>query len=285
VLIGPAVFVAQQIATEGAAAIEQVEKGVARGRSKQAIEKNPRLESSLAWVAEKANLAQEVKQASQSLSEKLGSIVAGTVAIATGILITLFLLFYFFRDGQELIKSLRGLVPLSERESTEVFHRVGDTIGGIVYGTLIVALIQGALGGLMFWWLGLPGPILWGAVMAVLAVLPLFGAAIVWVPAALFLALEGDWTKALILTGWGSIVVALIDNLLYPLLVKDRLQLHTVPVFISIVGGLAFFGAAGIVLGPVVLAVAVVLLDIWRRRIAHRGAAENVVEAGVRTRS
>jgi predicted PurR-regulated permease PerM len=226
-----------------------------------------------------------VKQASQSLSEKLGSIVAGTVAIATGILITLFLLFYFFRDGQELIKSLRGLVPLSERESTEVFHRVGDTIGGIVYGTLIVALIQGALGGLMFWWLGLPGPILWGAVMAVLAVLPLFGAAIVWVPAALFLALEGDWTKALILTGWGSIVVALIDNLLYPLLVKDRLQLHTVPVFISIVGGLAFFGAAGIVLGPVVLAVAVVLLDIWRRRIAHRGAAENVVEAGVRTRS
>ena len=191
--------------------------------------------------------------------------MAGTVSIATGILITLFLLFYFFRDGQELINSLRGLVPLSEREATEVFHRVHDTIGGIVYGTLIVALIQGALGGLMFWWLGLPGPILWGAVMAILAVLPLFGAAIVWVPAAAFLALEGDWTKALILVGWGSIVVALIDNVLYPLLVKDRLQLHAVPVFISIVGGLAFFGAAGIVLGPVVLAVAVVLLDIWRR--------------------
>ena len=80
-------------------------------------------------------------------------------------------------------------------------------------------------------------------------------------------------------------MVALIDNLLYPLLVKDRLQLHTVPVFISIVGGLSIFGAAGIVLGPVMLAVAVVLLDIWRRRIAHRDAAENIVEASARTGS
>jgi predicted PurR-regulated permease PerM len=109
-----------------------------------------------------------------------------------------------------------------------------------------------------------------------------FGAAIVWVPAAVFLALQGDVTKALILTAWGSIVVAMIDNLLYPILVKDRLCLHTVPVFVSIVGGLVVFGAAGVVLGPVVLAVTVALIEIWRRRTAHGRAAEHAVESGHR---
>ncbi len=149
-----------------------------------------------------------------------------------------------------------------------------DTIYATIYGTVAVALVQGALGGLMFWWLGLPAPLLWGKVMALLAIVPIFGAFVVWIPAAIFLALEGSWGKALILVAWGGIVIALIDNLLYPSLVGNKLRLHTVPVFIAIVGGLAVFGAAGVVLGPVTLALAVALIDIWRRRTAGGGAAE-----------
>jgi hypothetical protein len=97
-----------------------------------------------------------------------------------------------------------------------------------VFGTVAVAIVQGSLGGLMFWWLGLPAPIFWGTVMAVLAILPLFGAALVWVPAAAYLAFQGDWDKALMLAAWGTLVVGLIDNLLYPLLVRGRLRMHTV---------------------------------------------------------
>jgi predicted PurR-regulated permease PerM len=118
----------------------------------------------------------------------------------------------------------------------------------------------------MFWWLGLPAPLLWGMVMAILAVVPMLGAFIVWIPAALFLALEGSWGKALILTLWGMLIVGTIDNLLRPVLVSSRLKLHTVLAFISVVGGLMLFGAAGLILGPVALTITTVLLEFWRTR-------------------
>ena len=154
-----------------------------------------------------------------------------------------------------------------------VCRRVGDTIYATIYGTLAVSAVQGLLGGLMFWWLGLPAPLLWGVVMALLAVLPVLGAFVIWIPAALFLALEGSWGKALILTAWGGVVVGTIDNLLRPILVGKRLKLHTVLAFVSVVGGLILFGPAGLILGPVVLTVAAVLLGIWRSRTAVDEAA------------
>jgi predicted PurR-regulated permease PerM len=134
--------------------------------------------------------------------------------------------------------------------------------------------VQGALGGLMFWWLGLPAPILWGAVMGLLAIVPVLGAFVVWLPAAKFLAARGQWGKAVILLLWGTVVVGLINNLLYPILVGKRLRLHTVPVFFAIVGGLAVFGATGIILGPVILALTDAILEIWRRRTAAGRPAE-----------
>ena len=125
----------------------------------------------------------------------------------------------------------------------------------------------------MFWWLGLPAPLLWGVVMALLAVVPVLGAFVVWIPAALFLAMEGSWGKALILTVWGAVVVGTIDNLLRPFLVGKRLKLHTILAFISVVGGLILFGPAGLILGPVALTVTTVLLEIWRSRTAAEAVA------------
>jgi predicted PurR-regulated permease PerM len=151
---------------------------------------------------------------------------------------------------------------------------VADTIHATIFGTLAVAAVQGALGGLVFWWLGLPAPILWGAVMGLLAIVPVLGAFVVWLSAAIFLASSGQWGKAVFLTLWGTVVVGLIDNLLYPILVGKRLRLHTVPVFFAIVGGLAVFGAAGVILGPVILALTDAILEIWRRRTAGGRPAE-----------
>lgn len=128
--------------------------------------------------------------------------------------------------------------------------------------------MQGTLGGLVFWWLDLPSPLLWGVVMGLLSMLPMLGTALVWVPAAGFLALSGDVDKALILVAFGTFIIGVVDNLLYPLLVKGPMRLHTVPVFIAVLGGLFAFGATGIVLGPLILAVALALLDIWQRRMA-----------------
>ena len=147
-----------------------------------------------------------------------------------------------------------------------LFSRMGDTVYATIYGTLAVAAVQGTLGGLMFWWLGLPAPVLWGLVMGVLAVVPVLGAFVVWIPAALFLALDGSGGKALMLAVWGGVLVGGIDNVIYPILIGNRLRLHTIPSFIAIVGGLIVFGPSGLILGPVTLTVTLLLLEIWRRR-------------------
>ena len=154
-----------------------------------------------------------------------------------------------------------------------LFVRVTDAIVATVYGTLAVAAVQGCLGGLMFWWLGLPAPLLWGMVMGLLAVVPVLGAFVVWIPAAIFLVLEGSWGRALILAGWGGIVVGGIDNVLYPILVGNRLQMHSVLAFISVGGGLMLFGPSGLILGPVALTITTGLLEIWRHRAADEAAA------------
>ncbi len=129
----------------------------------------------------------------------------------------------------------------------------------------------------MFWWLGLPAPLLWGAVMAVLSVLPVLGAALVWAPAAAYLALSGQWSDAIILSAFGIVVIGLVDNVVYPLIVKGRIRLHAVPVFVAILGGLIVFGASGIVLGPLLLALTDELVTLWRR---HLGLAPAGSDAG-----
>jgi len=193
------------------------------------------------------------------------------------VLITLFLLFFFFRDRKPALRALRHLVPLSRNESDEVFTRVEDTIFATLYGSVVVAFIQGALGGLIFSLLDLPAPLFWGVVMGLLAIVPMLGTFVIWLPAAMFLAIQGEWGKALILVAWGAIVIALVDNLVYPLLVGKRLRLHAALVFIAIVGGIFLFGAAGVVLGPLVLSITDALIEVWRRRTAEGGS----VEAGV----
>ena len=165
----------------------------------------------------------------------------------------------------------RGRIELASQDITalqlgndQLFRRVVDTVEATFYGTLVVAAVQGTLGGFIFWWLDLPAPVLWGLVMGLLAMVPVLGAFIVWIPAAIFLALDGSWGKALILTAWGAVVVGVVDNILYPILVKGRLRLHTIPAFISIVGGLVLFGASGLLLGPLVFTVTMYFLEIWR---------------------
>ena len=272
----PAAFVVRQVGVEAVASVATARKLADPDRWKLAIERFPRLAPVREWVEREVDIGEKVQEATTEVAKGVRGVLQGAIDFAMHALITLFLLFYFLRDKRRLLRALASLVPLAPQEAEHVRKDVRDAISALVFGTLSVALVQGTLGGLMFWWLGLPAPILWGAVMAILAILPLFGAALIWVPAALFLAVDGQWDKALLLAAWGTIVVGLIDNLLYPLVVKNKLRIHTVPVFIAVLGGLFAFGATGVVLGPMILAVALALIDIWRRRMAL-GAIEDGV--------
>jgi predicted PurR-regulated permease PerM len=164
------------------------------------------------------------------------------------------------------LRQARRLSPFTHSETSHLFHRAAETIRGVFYGTIITAAVQGTLGGLLFWLVGLPNPLFWGVVMALLSVIPVLGAFVIWVPAAAYLAMTGAWVQAAVVVAYGGIVIGGIDNVLYPVLAGGRLRLHTVPVFISIVGGLIVFGAAGLIIGPLAMSITIAIMEIWRSR-------------------
>ncbi len=268
IVVVPATFVGHRLVRQAAKGAELIETKVRSGEWRRALATQPRLAPIAEKIEQQIDLPGTINSLVTWLSTTAGSIVRGSLVQVIGLCLTFYLLFFFLRDRRAALQSIRSLSPLSEPEMDRLFGRVRDTIFATVYGTLAVSSVQGLLGGLMFWWLGLSAPLLWGVVMALLAVVPMLGAFVIWIPAALLLALEGSWGKALILTLWGIIVVGTIDNLLRPILVGNRLKLHTVLAFISVVGGLMLFGSAGLILGPVALTITTVLLEIWPRRTA-----------------
>lgn len=241
---------------------------VESGEWQRAIESSPRIAGLVGRIAQQVDLPGLVSAVTTWLTNSVASAVVGSVRQAVSLMLTFYLLYYFLRDRVAALTTLRTFSPLSEADTQRLVIRVDDTIHATVYGTLAMAIVQGTLGGLMFWWLGLPAPVLWGVVMGMLAVVPVLGAFVIWIPAALLLALDGEWVKAIVLTVWGGVVVAGIDNVLYPVVVGNRLHMHTIPTFIAIVGGLIVFGAAGVILGPVTLSITLVLLEVWRSRTA-----------------
>jgi predicted PurR-regulated permease PerM len=178
-------------------------------------------------------------------------------------------MYYLFRDGERLRAAAYDIMPLSDDKAHEILNRTGEVIGASVYGVLVIAVVQGVLGGLAFWVLGLPSPLLWGVVMIFLSMIPMLGAFIVWVPAAIYLVLTGDWGKAIMLAVWGALVIGSVDNFLRPKLVGERTRLHELLVFFSVLGGLQVFGVLGIVLGPVIVAITIALLDVLRHADSH----------------
>ena len=265
VTLGLAMLAGQRLVQEAAHGAELITTKIESGEWRHALNAHPRLLPLVDWM-ERQELPGTVKSVATWMATTGASFVKGSVMEVFQLLLTFYLLFYFLRDRRAALHLLRSLSPLSDVEMTRMFDRVSDTIYATIYGTLVVSALQGLLGGLMFWWLGLPTPLLWGVVMALLAVAPMLGAFVVWGPAALYLALEGSWGQALTLTLWGLIVVGTIDNLLRPILTGNRLKLHTVFAFISVVGGLILFGPTGLILGPVILTVTIALLEVWSTR-------------------
>jgi predicted PurR-regulated permease PerM len=239
---------------------------VVSGDWRHKLEHQPRLAPWVRRIDRNIDLPGLAKSLNSWLTTTAGSLVRGSFLQAIDFCLTFYLLFFFLRDRDAAIAFLRLASPVSDAATTKLLGRIGDTVHAGVYGTLAVASVQGLLGGLMFWWLGLPAPLLWGVVMALLAVFPVLGAFVVWIPATLYLALEGSWGKAIILTLWGMLVVGTIDNLLRPVLVGNRLKLHTVLTFLSVVGGIILFGPVGILLGPVILTLTTGLLEAWPRQ-------------------
>ncbi|WP_448028651.1 AI-2E family transporter [Bradyrhizobium liaoningense] len=208
----------------------------------------------------KERLSGLVVPAGQQLAGHAINIGQLTLEFVASLLVMLYLLFFLLRDGEELSARIGDALPLRPSQTAEILDAFTLAVRGTIKGIVLVALIQGALGGLIFWLLGLTAPLLAGALMALVSLLPVLGSALIWVPAALYLLVAGSVTKGLILLAFGTFVIGLADNFLRPILVGQSIQMPSYVVLLATLGGLATFGANGFVIGPLVAAM---FLTTW----------------------
>ncbi|HJR52018.1 MAG TPA: AI-2E family transporter, partial [Gemmatimonadales bacterium] len=171
-----------------------------------------------------------------------------------------FVLFFFLRDGGQMVTGAVRLIPVTPERRDQLVETVAAVTRAVVFGSLLTALAQGVLVGLGFALVGLPSPVVFGAVAAVASLIPFVGTALVWVPAAIVLLTQGRWIAALFLAAWSVAVVSSADNVVRPFFISGRAQISTLPVFLGLLGGLGAFGPIGLVVGPVLMAVALALL-------------------------
>ena len=271
--VGPAFGVVRVLLGEvdrGAALMRDL---IESGTWTRAIEARPRLVPLVRLMTEQFDIPALVSGVTSWLAGWSGRFVQGSLATAVSLMLMFYFLFYLLRDRAAIRRAVAAALPLSGAEFGRLSVRVVDTISATVLGLTAVAALQGVLGGLMFWWLGLPAPLLWGVLMGLLAVVPFLGAFVIWAPTALILAVAGDLSSAAILGLWGTVVVGLADNVMYPILVGRKLMMHSALSFVAVAGGLLLLGAAGVVLGPLILVVSWCLFGFLRERMARAGWA------------
>lgn len=267
VVVVPLVLVGRQTVIEVLRNFDYARGAIEGGEWRAAIERSESVTQLLVWLEGSFSIDAGIGKLFAFLPGFVSGVLSGSALAALELLFIFFALFFLLRDSEMLVGAVRKVIPLTEEETSQVFRRIEDTVFATVYGEILISFITGALGGFMFWMLGFKAAVMWGFIMAILAFLPVVGTWTVWVPAAAYLFLEGRWGAGLTLLVWGVAAMTLLTSFLYPKLVGDRLRLHTLLVFIAIIGGISAFGLVGIVVGPLVLALTFALFDIWRTRL------------------
>jgi predicted PurR-regulated permease PerM len=211
----------------------------------------------------KNTLSNAATQGSQFIATKALNIGQITVdfVISTGIMV--YLLFFLLRDGSALSEKIKLAIPLNKEHKQQLFTKFATVIRATVKGNIAVAAVQGAMGGAMFWFLGIQGALLWGVLMAVMSLLPAIGAGLIWGPVALYFLLTGAIWQGVTLIVFGILVIGLVDNILRPILVGKDTQMPDYVVLISTLGGIAIFGLNGFVIGPVIAALFIATWDLF----------------------
>lgn len=221
------------------------------------------------------------EQAIDLLATFVTDMVKGIPDFFIGMTVILFVVYYVLTDGERLVRYLQRALPLPAKQVTYILSEGRNGLRGVFVGQILTSVIQGALGGVGFLIAGLPGAIIWAAVMAILSLLPVIGAFLVWVPGAIFLLATGDIWQGVFLIIWGVVVVSQIDNFIKPKLIGDRADIHPIFVLIGVLGGVAAFGFIGLFLGPLVVGVTISILKVWEQDYLDPqvGAKDPTVEA------
>jgi predicted PurR-regulated permease PerM len=208
-------------------------------------------------------LSSGLMKTSQFLATQALSIGTNTFDFILDLFIVLYLLFFLLRDGDGLTRRIRTAIPLYPEQQRDLFNKFTAVIRATIKGTLVAAIVQGALGGLIFWLLGVRAPALWGALMAVFSLLPAVGSALVWLPVAIYFLATGAIWQAIVLIAFGVLVIGLVDNVLRPVLVGKETKIPDYVVLVATLGGIAIFGINGFVIGPVIAAMFMAVWDLF----------------------
>ncbi len=222
------------------------------------------------------HMEESIGRVTTGIAKSASDFVFSIPAIILNLFIVFFTTFYLFRDGKEIVKKAKNLLPLKSHHKKRIFHRLDEATYAIIYGSIIVALIQGAAGALGFFLIGISSPIIWGLIMAILALIPFIGTALVWLPISILLIAQGTITSSssTILRGigllvYGALFISTIDNIIKPHIIGKKANIHPVLVLLGVLGGLALFGFIGFIVGPLILAITATLFDIYEKEKEH----------------
>jgi predicted PurR-regulated permease PerM len=272
VVILPLALIAVSMAQEASGVYEQLQSGdldLVR-LFRQVFEALP------AWAADlmrrfglaslgeaQEKLSAEVIKGSQFFATRALGIGQSAVSLTVNLCVMLYLLFFLLRDEEALAHEIRDAIPLRAEQKDALLRKFAVVIRATVKGDLLVAVLQGALGGLIFWILGVSAPLLWAALMAILSLVPAIGAALVWGPVAIYFLASGAIWQGIVLIVYGAFVIGLADNVLRPILVGKDTKMPNYVVLISTLGGIQMFGLNGFVMGPVIAAIFIAAWDIY----------------------
>ncbi len=279
VIIVPMVFVVIAFVHQGVDAVQAMQKGLANGRFVKLDELWARLQN---WFPDLGSddlpttLRHYGGVAAGYIVTKLGTIVEHTALFFFHVCVTIFALFYLFRDGEPMVRRLKELLPFEFTHREHMLKQAHQLIFASVTSSVFAAVAHGGLGALAFWATGLKAPLFWGVMMGFFSFLPAVGSAIIWVPLSISLIVGGHMGRGIVLLVLCILIVSGVDYLLRPLLIGEDTQLGGLLVFIGVVGGITAFGLLGVVLGPIVVALAVSLLDLYvppRRSVSKKATA------------
>jgi predicted PurR-regulated permease PerM len=273
-VIAPGIELVRFLADEAVSLVQSV-RSLLDEEGKQDLLAKPWVQQILSWwnmvslglVDFKINWKELLVQGAQSSSTFLVTQVKGiaqnVLAFTINFIVALFALFFFLRDGADYLNRLQRLLPMDREHQERLLSNIVDAVTAVVHGSLVVAMVQGLLAGLAYWVLGVPFAALWGVATAFAALLPIGGSTLVTVPATIYLFLQGENIRGVILLVWSLGIVGGVDNVLKPLLIGNRLGVPVLFLFFGILGGLALFGPVGLILGPALFALLRALLDLY----------------------
>ena len=209
-------------------------------------------------------LIENIKKIGSAFANSLPTGITNIAHVFIDFILMLFTVFFLLKDGPGFLLKVKNYLPFGEKDKERLISKIKDMIISTVYGGVVVALIQGLLGGIAFYFLGIKMPVLWGAAISIMSFLPFLGAFSVWGPMSGYLFFQGNYAKGAILFLFGALVISMVDNILKPIIISGRTKMPTLIVFFSVLGGIKLFGLIGFIMGPLVLAVFISVFELYR---------------------